>query len=321
MSDFNNLLEMIEIVPQEVIENIVETEKSSDVSKSAKVEIVRPFPTTFSPFDISLFAKELHERSAVKNQLYREAVQNINAYDLAQNCIRDIVYKLRNTPVESFADKWLPILMRASIGNAIHNFIQDNSDQFTEKEISVKIPSIRFSGRIDALIGSNILIEIKSCTYSDYEKIITSCRPRPADFYQAIAYKYMLENHLAEAKNSGVETRTQVPMLDKYDIQTIQFIYVAHDVTATDVESFGEMVNRIKELKRLLNSRSNTFFFITTLVIDLTNNLADPYIKYIKDKLEKINWYLDNDKLPAANDPYIDKTKCFFCLYKQLCDL
>jgi len=98
--------------------------------------------------------------------------------------------------VKSFADKWLPILLRSTIGTAIHEFIQSNTNQFTEGEVSLKIPSIKFSGRLDNLIGPNILIEIKSCTYADYEKIIRTRKPRVSDFYQAIVYKYILENIL-----------------------------------------------------------------------------------------------------------------------------
>jgi len=62
--------------------------------------------------------------------------------------------------------------MRSTIGTAIHDFVQSNTNQFTESEVSLKIPSIKFSGRLDNLIGPNILVEIKSCTYSDYEKLL-----------------------------------------------------------------------------------------------------------------------------------------------------
>lgn len=315
MTDFNCLVEMLELSSNtlEVESDIVENEKvSSNLINPDTVNV-------YSPFDIDKFGQELHEKSAVKNQLYYEAAQNINAYDLSQNCIRDVVYKLSNTPVESFADKWLPILMRAALGNAVHEFIQENTSQFTEKEVSMKIPSIRCSVRLDGLIGPHILVEIKSCTYSDYEKIIVSRRPRTSDFYQAMAYKYLIENHLEEIKKSGDDTRTKPPVLDSYDIQTVQFIYVAHDVVATDVESFAEMIQRIKDLKKALNSKSNTFFFITTLVVNVMNNIADSYITYIKNKLERINYYLTNNKIPGFDDEFVDKSKCFFCLYKKIC--
>jgi hypothetical protein len=316
-------MEMISVQEdQEIVEKIEEQITDEILTKASTYEIVKPDITkAYNLFDINLFGKELQERSENKNQIYRELAQNINAYDLATNCIGDIVYKLTNTPVESFADKWLPIILRSMLGNAVHSFIQDNTNQFTEREVSIKVPSIRFSGRLDNLIGPEILVEIKSLPYSDYEKIIVTHKPRVADFYQAMTYKYILENHLEETKNSGVKTRTQPPALDKYNIQKVQFIYVAHDVTATDVESFADIIKRIKELKRVLNSKSNTFFFITTLVVDITNNIADPYVNYIKGKLEKINWYLDNNKFPSKSDDYVDTSKCFFCLYKRICSL
>jgi hypothetical protein len=140
-----------------------------------------------------------------------------------------------------------------------------------------------------------------------------------------MAYKYFLENFLDEIKSYGSEViksgkKINLPLLDKYDIQKVQFIYVAHDVTATDVESFDEIIERIRQLKKLLNSKSNTFFFITTLVVDVTNNIADPYIDYIRKKLDRINYYLDNGKIPGDDDEFVDKKKCFFCLYKKLCD-
>jgi len=319
VSDLNSMMEMLE-VPQDIIDDIIETEKSAEIPEKQFEIIIPDITRAYSLFDIDKFTKELQEKSAAKNQAYRELFQNINAYDLANNCIRDIVYKLLNTPVESFADKWLPVLLRSTLGNAIHNFIQDNSNQFTEREVSIKIPSKRVSVRLDNLIGPNILVEIKSLPYSEYEKIVKSCKPRIADFYQAVAYKYFLENFLEEAKNSGEKTRTPPPALNNYDIQQIQFIYVAHDVVANDVESLAEILERIKQLKRLLNSKSNTFFFMTTLAIDVTNNIADPYINYIKNKLERINHYLDSGKIPPNDDEFVDTGKCFFCLYKKLCN-
>jgi hypothetical protein len=280
-------------------------------------------PTIYKPFDISVFHKELQSKSSIKNKLYRETSENINAYDISTNCIMDIVYKLSNRPVECFADKWLPILLRGTIGTAIHEFIQTNSDQFTENEISIKIPSIRFSGRMDNLIGPEILVEIKSCPYVEYQKIIKSKKPRPADFYQAITYKYILKNYLTEAKNPSIKIRegSRKPNLDYYDIRKVQFIYVAHDITATDVESFAEMIQRVKDIKKALNSKSDSFFFMTTLVVDIPDEISKPYEDYIEQKIKRINWYLDNNKFPLNDDPYIDKTKCYFCLYKKNCDL
>jgi hypothetical protein len=323
VSELNDLIKMLDEVngnakPME--------EKPKENNQPAVAEKINfpVIPIVYEPFSISKFTQEIAVKSSLKNKSYREHVENINAYDIASGCIKEIVFKLTNTPIESFTDKWLPVLMRSTIGNAIHNFIQDNSDQFTEREVSMKIPSIRTSVRLDNLIGDNILVEIKSCTYSDYQKIINSRKPRIADFYQAITYKYLLENHLEEAKNPGIEIRegTVKPKLDKYNINKIQFIYVAHDLIASDTEGgLNEALNHVKTLKRSLNSKYNTFFFITTLLIDITDELADPYINYIKTKIQAINYYVDNNLSPDKDDPFIESSKCFFCLYKKNCNI
>lgn len=328
MSEFNDLLKMIPVTKQ-VNNEIVEfsEENSNQPIEQINTPTFEEMPQisiNYEPFNIDTFNKELFEKSSTKNQLYRDVVQNISAYDISSGCIRDIFYKLTNTPVKSFADKWLPILMRSTIGTAIHEFIQSNTNQFTEKEVSLKIPSIKFSGRLDNLIGPNILVEIKSCTYSDYEKIITTRKPRVSDFYQTMVYKYILEKYLSEARDPKIKVRkgTSKPKLDKYDIQTIQFIYIAHDITATDVESFNEVLDRIKKLKKLLNSKSNTFFFMTTMTVNTINDIAEKYLDFVESKIKYINYYIDNNIIPPANDPFIDKSACFFCLYKNgVCNL
>jgi CRISPR/Cas system-associated exonuclease Cas4 (RecB family) len=273
-----------------------------------------------SPFNVDLFAKEVWKKSDEKGRTYSKLTQNISGYDIAHNCIAMVVYKLLNTPIKSFASKWLPIMMRGVIGTAIHDFIQGTSNQFTELEPTLKVPSIRYSGRLDALIGNNILVEIKSCTYSDYSKIIKKQKPRNEDFYQCMTYKYILENHLNEAKTADVKRRTQPPALDVYDIDTIQLIYIAHDLSASDVEDFGLMLKKIKQIKKTLNSKSNSFFFMTTLTINLTEEISKPYIDFVHDKINRINWYVKNNKIPGSDDPYVNK-KCFFCLYKDICQI
>ena len=230
------------------------------------------------------------------------------------------MFKLLNTPVKSFASKWLPIAMRGTIGTAIHDFIQSTTKQFTELECTLKVPSIRFSGRLDALIGNNILVEIKSCTYEDYKKIIKNQKPRIEDFYQCMSYKYILENYLKESQQAVVKRRTKPPSLDFYKIDTIQFIYVAHDLLASDIEDFGQMMERIKHIKKVLNSRSNSFFFMSALTINLTDEIAQPYIDFVHNKIQQINWYVKNNKFPTENDPYVNK-KCFFCLYQDICSI
>lgn len=273
------------------------------------------------PFDVSIFAKEVAEKAENKNRVYAEVASNINAYDIAANCIRQIVYKLTNTPVASFGDKWLPLSFRSTLGSACHDFIQGISTQFTESEVSLKIPSIRFSGRIDNLIGNNVLVEIKSCTYSDYQKIIRSQRPRIDDFYQVMTYKYTLENHLEEARDESISTRTNKPALDNYNIDTLQFIYLAHDITASDIEDFSMALKVVKSVKQQLNSKYNPFYFITSIILDTNCFDQVPYIDFIKDKLKRINDYLENNKLPPGNDPYVNRKKCFFCHYSPICDI
>jgi len=298
---------------------ILPAEQTDEQPPTFNYDLVDDNQRALSPFDVELFTKEVARKSDSKGRAYSHLTQNISGYDIASKCIADVVFKLQNTPVESFASKWLPIAMRGTIGTAIHDFIQGTSDQFTELEPSLKIPSIRFSGRLDGLIGNNVLVEIKSCTYADYAKIIKSRSPRMADFYQVMTYKYILENYLHEAQTANVKRRTQPPVLSKYDIDTVQFIYVCHEILASDIEDFGEMLKNIKQIKKTLNSRSNSFFFITALTVKLTPEISKPYIEFVQDKIRRINWYIDNNKQPTSDEPYINKKGCFFCLYDRIC--
>ena len=271
-------------------------------------------------FDLKQFGNELKEKSEIKNKKYIEYAENISAYDIAVNCIRNVVYKLKNTPIESYADKWLPLSMRSTIGTAIHEYLQSNSSQFTEQEVSLKIPSIRFSGRLDCLINNNVLVEIKSVPYKDYQTIIKKQTPRTNDFYQCMVYKYILENYIQEAKNPDIKIRegSSKPKYNSYNIKYMQFIYVAHDLIAADIEDLSESLKMITTLKQTLNSKKNEFFFITSLNID--TDCCDKYLEYIKTKIQHINYYMDSNKLPPENDPFIDK-KCFFCLYNKVCNI
>lgn len=271
-------------------------------------------------FDLHKFGNELKTHSEIKNKRYIDNVENISAYDIAVNCIRNVVYKLRSTPIKSYADKWLPLSMRSTIGTAIHNYLQSYSSQFTEQEVSLKIPSIRFSGRLDCLINNNVLVEIKSVPFKDYQTIIKKQTPRVNDFYQCMVYKYILENYLSEAKDEKIKIRegTVKPKYDVYDIKYMQFIYVAHDLIASDTEDISESVKMLTALKQSLNSKKNPFYFISAL--NINTNSCDQYLEYIKTKIQHINYYMDTNKLPPENDPFIDK-KCFFCLYNNTCNI
>ena len=271
------------------------------------------------PFDIKLFQDELYSKSENRKRAYAQYTQNISAYDIAVNCIRQVLFKLYQTPVKSYADKWLPVLLRSTLGSAVHDFIQNNTNQFTEVECSLKVPSIRFSGRLDALIGDSILVEIKSMSYNDYDKVLRSGRPRTSDFYQAMCYKYILEHYLDELKQTK-NTRTKPPKLDKYNITKLQFIYIAHDIMTTDIEDFDLMLEEVNKVKKMLKSKYNTFHFMSSLVIDVSDNeQMKPYIDYIVNKITTINNYLRANKMAPMDDPFVNKKSCYFCIYKDVC--
>lgn len=267
-------------------------------------------------FDIRDFAVELFEKSDRKNRLGLS--KNITGRDLAEKCILEVLYRLRQTPVPSFADVWLPVMMRSVIGSGIHEFLY-LSDQFTEKEVSVRVPSLRFSGVIDALIGSSVLAEIKGCSFVDYEKIVKSRKPRVKDFLQALIYRYMLMNHLEEARLQTA-VRTSPPRLSRYDIRYIQLIYVAHDIVGADIEDASQALSLIRELKRTLNSKKNQFYFITSMVIDLSKANFRRHENHLLGKLKEINIHLDNNTMPGSDSPFIVR-QCHFCFYRQVCFL
>ena len=315
MSNFNSLLDVIE-----ESENISAT-LAGDSGEEVKIEEKKIESVRGVPFDVYKFSQEVYNKSHNKNQEHAAHAVNMNAYDIAVNCIRQIVYKLLQTPVNSFADKWLPIVFRAQLGKACHDFIQKQSDQFTEAEVALKIPSIRLSVRLDNLIGYNVLVEIKSCTYSDYQKILRNQKPRKEDFMQAMCYKYILENYTEEARDLNIPTRSNKPALEKYDIDTIQFIYLAHDITASDIEDISQALLMIAKIKKQLKSKNNPFFFMTTLTIDTHTFDQTPYMDFIKRKIDAINEYIESNKLPGKDDEFIVKSKCFFCRYRPICEI
>lgn len=326
MSTFNDLTKLLEDEINVNNPNRVSASKASDVKDQTQqiqkdgVEQPTLHDGPGEPFNVQTFCEEVRQKSEKDNRIYSHYANNISGYSIAAECIGTTVAKILKYPVESFSHKWLPIVMRASIGNAVHDAIQENTTQFTEQERSMKVPSIRTSTRLDGLIGNNVLVEIKSCPYQDYRKIIRDQTPRIADFYQVMLYKYLLENHLEECKQQ-TDTRTLPPQLDKYDIDTLQFIYVAHDVISADAESFSESMKTVKEVKQLLKSRFNQFFFITSLVLDVNQFDTVPYMEFITKKIDRINWYIDNNKFPTDEDEFVDKSKCYFCLYSKTCPI
>lgn len=279
-----------------------------------------------SLFTVDAFVKNLREATAAKNKKYAtESIQSISGYDIASGCIREIYYRLIGIPLKSYEDPWLPVTMRGTIGSAVHDYIQGNFN-FTEVERSMKVPSIHFSGRYDCSIGNHTLVEIKTAPYlgeKGYKTVVKTQQARRDDFYQVMTYKYILENFLKEMQSQPIGIlRTSPPKADKYNIRYLQFIYIAHDIISADLESIRDNNSAIAAFKKELKSGKNKFSFITCITYDLNRipNLAD-YINYVKSKIEAINNYLNDNKLPLISDPYINKGSCFFCKYKEKCQI
>jgi hypothetical protein len=270
-------------------------------------------------FDPKAFQKELRAQSIKKNKSYHLASENITAYDIAGGCSRSVFYRINNVPAKYYGNKWLPVEMRCTIGTAVHDFIQDNCGVFTEQEVCLKVPSKRMSTRLDCLINDNVLVEIKSCNYTDMKEIIKTGRPRIKDFYQATLYKYLLENHLEEAKLQKPTRGGVSPGLDKYNIEYIQLVYVCHELVSGDSDSMDDAVKFAKNLKKLSGSKQDPFWFIQTVNVDLRNLDMSIYEKVVVDKMASIKKALDTNQLPTMDDKYIDKQACFFCLHGDIC--
>lgn len=306
----NNIEEKVIVEEKEAI-------KEKETIEEKKTVII---PRDKAIFDISTFISELRENDAKKTKEYSLKNTNMSAYDVASECIAKVVMKILNYPIEDYSSNWLPVLLRGYIGNSIHDFIQSETNQFTETERSLRVPSIHFSGRFDGVIGNSTLVEIKSCTYDDYKKIIKTHQPRLNDFYQLIVYKYVLENYLDEIQNQPVKSlRSKPPEQKEYDIDKFQFIYVCHQIFAADYNSIQEAIQDVKYIKKLLNSKHNQFYFICSLIIDLTKLDIDMYLDPIKRKIERINHYVSLNQLPDKDDEFIDTKKCFFCSYNSKC--
>ena len=101
MTEFNDLMKMLEVSDFNSTQVAAQTEEvpqpifPEEDQSIGSYEILPNLPTDYEPFNIDKFTKELYEKSAVKNQLYRESIQNISAYDISSGCIREIIYKLK----------------------------------------------------------------------------------------------------------------------------------------------------------------------------------------------------------------------------------
>ena len=159
---------------------------------------VKEIPTHISEpvlFTVEDFKQNLKENSANSNKRFIATSERLNAYDIVHSCIRNPIFRLLGTPIHDYSDNWLPVKLRAAFGSACHDFLQTNSACFTETEVYLRIPSINMSVKIDCLTGTNILVEIKTCSYADYDKILKSGHARTEDFYQALLYRYLLVIH------------------------------------------------------------------------------------------------------------------------------
>ena len=135
MSELNSAIDFLESAAE------IKTPPTDNLKQTK--EDVSSTNDEHSFFDIQKFGQELYHISEKKNRKRAERPnQNITGYDICNNCIQQVLFKLRNTPIENYADSWLPIFMRTEVGSAVHNFIQNNTKQFTETEVNLKIPSI-----------------------------------------------------------------------------------------------------------------------------------------------------------------------------------
>jgi hypothetical protein len=305
------------------IENPFETKKEQPpqpiIVKSEPSPIIHQQKNaTF--FDTKAFQTELRNKSIKKNKSYQLYSENISGYDIASGCARSVFFRINNVPTNNYANRWLPVELRCTLGNACHDFLQDNCSTFTEQEVCLKVPSKRISCRLDCLINDDVLVEIKSCNYADLKNIIKTNKPRIKDWYQGALYKYLIENYLDEIKLQKPTRGGTIPLLDKYDIKYLQFIYICHEVISADTNNMSEAVKFATNLRKLSNSKKNPFWFIQTMTTDLANIDMNIFEDIIKDKIEYILNALNTNNVPPLDGKYIDKGACFFCIHKTVCE-
>jgi hypothetical protein len=307
----------------QLLSNITITDNpfEQQLSLPTLLEPVIEYETERLPlFTVEKFISQLKKESHLSNKSYHNNSNNINAYDIASQCARVPFFRINNYPVSDYSSSWLPISMRGVIGTACHDFIQSVKQTFTETEVCLKIPSMQVSVRTDALINDDTVVEIKSCTYSDYDAIIKTNAPRNSDFYQSVFYKYLLENKLEEAKTQQPTRNGTLPRLSKYNIRYIQLIYICHELISSDEGSISDDVKFSKDLKRKLESKKNPFWFLTVLTIDLNSIDIELYENYILDKYSTIKASLDSNVIIPMSNRFIDLKGCYFCVYNKVCN-
>jgi len=257
--------------------DIIVTNTSSDVdtvvndTNKSDSSVLKNKPKLFHLKDFIINLKN----NSIKQQFDRLVYSsNITAYDIAQSCSRQVLYKLLNYPVKLYESVWLPVLFRAKIGTAIHDFIQENFD-FDEIEVVIKIPEFKFSGRIDAINGNDVLIEIKTVPFTEYKEIIECNFPRNKDLKQTLVYKYLLENHIEKIRpdDNSSSTEHNFPKKSNYKFNYIQFIYIAHDLISAEYNTINESIEITKIIKnKIKNDISNhpdhRFYFMYVFALD-----------------------------------------------------
>jgi hypothetical protein len=309
----SNPFDTSEILPSN---QTVEAVKEIPQEQKQEINVLNELPL----FSIENFTSKLKKKSHNSNKSYHNNSYNINAYDIAAQCARIPFFRIKDYPVRDYSSSWLPLSMRGHIGNSVHDFIQSVDLVFSETEVCLKIPSLQISVRADALINDSVLVEIKSCTYSDYDTIIKTNAPRNSDFYQAVFYKYLLETYLEEIKQQQPSRNGSLPKLDKYNIKYIQLIYVCHELISSDSSTLNEDLKFSKELKRKLDSKRNPFWFITTLTVDLSKTNIKVYENYLMEKYKTIKTAIDSNVIIPMSNQFIDTKGCYFCVYKQICE-
>ena len=309
--DFSSLIEGLELNNIGFSEDVIYNTKN-DIGDVDNI-------TTFS---VSDFQKELKLNSQKNNKHFHNNTDRFNAYDIAHNCIRSVLFRTFKFPLKDYSDSWLPVKLRTDLGNACHTFIQ-SSKIFTEQEVYLRVPSLNISTKIDCLINNNVLVEIKSCNYTDYSAIIKNNLPRTKDLYQAVLYKHLLENYLNESSSQVLTSdeikKYNLPKLKEYDIKVLQFIYVCHELISAEANTIEQDIEFSKRLKKFMNSKNNKFWFIKEIQLDLENFNIEKIENHVVDKLKELKIYYDSKKIPDLNNKYVDPKACFFCLFKEVC--
>jgi len=277
-------------------------------------------------FEVSAFRKIVKEESHNKNKTYAgSAVGRISGYSIGHDCIRTTLFKMLNYNITDYSANWLPLGFRAALGTTVHSYIQDLVDGklFSECELTLKVPSLHLSMRLDAVINDETIVEIKSCSYADYSKMLRSRIPRTGDFYQVIFYRYLLRNHLAEIKKQKPSHGGKIPGLDKYNLRYIQMLYLCHEIIAGDSnESMSEAVKFAASLRKYAKQETgySDFWFMLPLTIDTEQIDIEKYETHLINKMNSILEHYEAKKIPDFSNPYTDTSKCFFCAFKQICN-